>query len=621
MSFGSGGGGSDYSGGFGGPRIGRHLNEEDNKQFDWKAVEFWRIMKLFKSYRYQFLFIFILVVIGNVLALAPPIFMKYIIDEAIPSGDIWLLSYLVAGMVLLPLVGGLLGVWQNHSNVKVGQGVMKDLRYSLFMQLQKQSMLFFIRTSSGEIIQRISGDVQAVRDIITRFIVQTVTHIVTVVATVTLLLILNWKLALIGMVIIPLFLLPIRKVARIRRKLRLETQKAQGTMSAHLSEVFGISGAMLTKIFGKEDFQEQRFNAVNQKVMNLELKLNLIGRWFMMFVSLLAPLGIAIIYFFGGYGVITEEVSVGDLVAFAALLGGLYMPVSGLLNLHVEIAASMAIFQRIFEYQDMKPDIVDEPGAVELKEVKGAITFEHVRFAYPEKEEVIKEVSFHIESGQVVALVGPSGSGKTTLSNLVARLFDPQKGSIFIDGLNLKHIKIDSLRQHIAVVTQEPFLFNATVKENLLFAKEDATHEEIIEACRKAYIHDFVASLPEGYETMLGERGYKLSGGERQRLAIARAILRDPRILILDEATSHLDSKSEAYVQAALEELMVDRTSLVIAHRLSTILSADKILVLENGKLVEEGTHQTLYNRKGLYAKLYETQFSKTEGGERQLGL
>ncbi|WP_307562259.1 ABC transporter ATP-binding protein [Paenibacillus sp. V4I7] len=565
---------------------------------------------MFKGYWGQLLAIIGLALFAAIIGLIPPLVMKEIIDTAIPKGNVKLLAGMALLMLFLPVVSGILGVWQNHLNTKVTQGVIRDLGQSLFHNLQRQSMAFFTDARSGEIVQRITGDVQAVQSVVTSLVVSSITQIVIVVSTIGILFALDWKLAIISVLILPLFVLPVKKVSRLRKSLRTETQKVRSDITSQLSENFGISGALLTRIFGREKQQEIEFTAMNQKVMDLELRLNLIGRWFGMATSTLGPLGTAIIYMYGGYSVISGSMTLGSIVAFAAYLGRLYMPVGTLLNLHVEVATALGVFQRIFEYQDMVPDVMDSVGAAPLKQVAGRVAYKQVSFAYKPGQYALRDVTFEAQPGEMVALVGPSGAGKSTLIGMIARLYDSTSGVVEVDGVNVRDVQLASLRAQIAYVTQESFLFHATIGDNLRFAREDATREEMEAACRQAYIHDFIVSLPEGYDTMVGERGHRLSGGERQRIAIARAILKRPRILILDEATSHLDSESESYVQAALEELMQGRTTLVIAHRLSTVLAADHILVIEAGSVVERGTHRELLALDGLYARLYSTQFA-----------
>ncbi|MDD9272224.1 ATP-binding cassette subfamily B protein [Bacillus sp. 3255] len=590
------------------------LSDRDRPKAKLKDVSVRRILTLFRGYWSQLLGIIGLALLGAVVGLVPPLVMKEIIDVAIPQGSMRLLAWMALLMLLLPVISGVLGVWQNHLNTKVTQGVIRDLGLSLFQNLQRQSMAFFTDARSGEIVQRITGDVQAVQGVVTSLVVSTITQLVIVVTTIGILFALDWKLAVISVLILPLFMAPVKKVSKLRKALRIETQKVRSDITSQLNENFGISGALLTRIFGREKQQEADFKAMNQKVMDLELRLNLVGRWFGMATSTLGPLGTAIIYMYGGYSVISGTMSLGAIVAFAAYLGRLYMPVGTLLNLQVELGTALGVFQRIFEYQDMVPDVKDAPDARPMGQVAGKVAYKHVSFAYKPGQYALRDVSFEAQPGEMIALVGPSGAGKSTLIGMIARLYDPTEGVVEVDDVNVRGVGLASLRAQIAYVTQESFLFHATIEDNLRFAREDATREELEAACRQAYIHDFIVSLPEGYGTMVGERGHRLSGGERQRIAIARAILKRPRILILDEATSHLDSESESYVQAALEELMQGRTTLVIAHRLSTVLAADHILVIEAGSVVERGSHRELLALDGLYARLYSTQFAKAEG-------
>ncbi|OPX44965.1 putative ABC transporter ATP-binding protein [Ruminiclostridium hungatei] len=579
-----------------------------------RDVKLKRILQLFRPYRFLFIALLAFSIGAAILRLLPPLLMKEVIDKALPEKDKNYLILLIIGMAGLPVIGGLLELGQNHLNNRVGQGIMSDLRKSLYKNLQQQSIAFFTRTRTGEIIQRVVGDVSAIQSIFTTLSITAVTQIITILSTIIILFTLDWRLALLAMVVMPLLVFPVRSVSNLRKNLRWETQKVRGDMSSQVGEEFNVSGAMMTRIFTREDYQEKRFLALNKKVMELELRSNLVGRWFRLLTGLLEPVSAAIIYFYGGFGVIGGRMTIGAVVAFAAYLGRLYNPLSNLLNLHVECMTSLGIFQRIFEYLDLEPDIKNVPNAYKLPALEGHILFKEVSFSYQAGKEALQQISFAVEPGRILALVGPSGSGKTTLINLICRLYDPTGGHIEIDGHDIHNVTLESLRGQIAVVTQDQFLFHASIRENLLFAREDATQEMLEDACRSAYIHDFITQLTDGYETIVGERGFRLSGGQRQRLSIARAILKDPRILILDEATSYLDSESEAYIQKALDSVMSNRTTIVIAHRLATVLQADKILVMENGCIQEEGSHSELLKMDGLYAKLFHTQFAKKIG-------
>jgi len=608
-----------------------------------------RVYGYAKPYWAYIAFVLIAIVLTSLLDLIPPLLIRNLIDEVIPNRDYRQLTLLALGMVVIPLISGLIGVVERNYSARAGEGIIFDLRNQMFEHLQRMSLRFFTTTKSGEIISRFNNDVVGAQNAVTGTLPNIVTNVITLVSTLVVMLSIEWRLTLISILVLPLFLLPARRVALIFRDIRRKAMEYNASMSSIINEILSVSGVLLVKTFGRQDYEIERFQEINLKVREIGVRRALVGRWFFLGLGISGAIGTALIYWLGGYLVLTNALTIGTIVAFAAYLARLYGPISSLTNVQVEFASSMVSFERVFEYLDLPLEIQDRPDAEELKGITGQVSFENVSFSYPqnshkEVEEIIanqfedsvsaesksiisspsrlwalKNVSFEVEPGLLVALVGHSGAGKTTITYLLPRLYDPTVGQIKIDGVDLRDITLESLAEQIGVVTQETFLFHDTMRANLIYARPSATQADLEAACKAANIHDFIVNLPDGYETVVGERGYRLSGGEKQRLAIARVILKDPRILILDEATSHLDSRNEALIQAALAPLFQGRTSFVIAHRLSTILAADKILVLEQGELIEEGTHAELLSRGGLYAQLYETQFSSEVTLEKNL--
>jgi ATP-binding cassette subfamily B protein len=611
------------------PRVGRKLLR--------------RVLAYARPYWGFVLLILLAIVVTSLLGLIPPLLYRDLIDNVLPDGDVARLNLLALAMIGIPLISGLIGVGQRYLSARMGEGIIFDLRQEMYAHMQNMSLRFFTHTKSGEVISRFTNDVVGAQNAVTGTLPNITTNVITLVSTLVVMISIEWRLALLSVVVLPLFLLPARRVGRILRRIRRQAMEYNADMSSIITETLGINGVLLVKTFGRQRQEVDRFRDTNSSVRDIGVRRALVGRWFFLGLGIASAIGTALIYWAGGHLVLSGAITVGTIVAFAAYLVRLYGPISALSNVQVEFATSMVSFERVFEYLDLPVEIEDRPDATQLDTVEGLVRFEDVSFTYlvdPDSPEeliprpgqdgdeeadpaglestvgpaasrrwALADLSCEIQPGQLAALVGPSGAGKTTITYLLPRLYDPTEGRITIDDHDLRDVAQESLALQIGMVTQETYLFHDTIRANLLYASPHATQDELEAACRAANIHDFIANLPDGYDTLVGERGYRLSGGEKQRLAIARVILKDPCILILDEATSHLDSSSEALIQAALEPLLEGRTSLVIAHRLSTILAADKILVLDEGRLVEEGSHTELLSRGGLYAQLYRTQF------------
>src|SRR5688572_13620845 len=600
-----------------------------------------RIAGFFRPYRLTVAAVLLTIILTSLLGLINPYLLKLIIDEALPQKDFALLNLFVGLMIVVPIVAGLIGVGQSYLNTIIGQRVMQDLRNALPIYLQRLPLRFFTETRTGEIQSRLANDVGGVQSVVTDTASSVFATLVIVLSTVGAMLVLDWRLTALSLGLLPFFMYLTYRVGKIRRRISSMTQASLADMSAITEETVSVSGMLLTKTFGQQEQAVGRFREANARLAKLQIQQSMVGRWFFMIVGTVFSITPAFVYWLAGWLAINGDPTaptIGDIVAFTTLQSRLFFPLGQLLNVQVEVQGALALFDRVFEYLDLPTEITDAPDAVALEphSVKGRIRFRHVSFRYrsaapaPGSTDAadsdtletpaeripfgLEDIDFEAEPGQLVALVGPSGSGKTTTTYLLPRLYDVDEGAVEIDGIDVRRLQLASLGQVIGFVTQETFLFHASVRENLRYAKPDATDHELQVAARMAAINDRIRELPEGYDTLVGERGYKLSGGEKQRIALARVLLKDPRILVLDEATSALDTVSERLIQAAIQRAMKGRTTIAIAHRLSTILRADQILVFDRGRIIERGRHDELLEHGGLYQRLYEEQFVASDG-------
>lgn len=611
-----------------------------------------RVFGYSRPYRWKIALLLVLILVSTGLNLVSPLIFRDLIDRTIPAGDIKRLMLLAGVLLLIPGVNGVFSVIQRRLNASIGEGVIYDLRIALYAHLQRMSLRFFTHTKVGELMSRLNNDVVGAQNAISNTLVGIITNLVQAGAVLSVMLSLEWRLTIISVVILPLFFLAARRLGTQLRDVAHRAMDFNAQMNATMNETLNISGALLVKLFGKGEIEVNRFKGRAAQVRDIGVYRAVLGSIFFVIIGLISAVGMALVYGIGGYLVIQGVFTIGTIVAFGAYLSTLYGALQGLANAPVEFATSVVSFERVFEIIDLPEEIMEKPDAVEIQNVRGEIQFKNVDFQYDVRDETLlsevkrfgrmdnvdaalsgngrksggessstrtsqarpmalENIDFQVFPGQLVALVGPSGAGKTTLTYLIPRLYDPTEGSILLDGHDLRDVTLRSLSNQIGMVTQETHLFHDTIRTNLLYARLDATQADLESAAKAANIYDFIMDLPDGFDTIVGERGYRLSGGEKQRIALARVILKNPRILILDEATSHLDSESEALIQEALRRVMAGRTSIVIAHRLSTILAADQILVLDRGHIVERGTHQELLDQGGLYANLYETQFKK----------
>ncbi|HEX5261096.1 MAG TPA: ABC transporter ATP-binding protein [Gaiellales bacterium] len=572
-----------------------------------------RILRLFKPYGARLSFVAGLIVVSAALGVIPAFLLKDLLNNVLTKGtsmDTTELNVLIAGMVAIPIVTGAIGVAQVWQSNLIGQQVMHDLRTAVYVHLQRLSLRFFTATRTGEVQSRIANDIGGVQTVVTTTATSIVSNFTTVITTSIAMILLDWRLAVAAFVLLPLFVLITRRVGRIRRELAASTQISLADISSLVEESLSVSGVLLAKTMGQTGELARRFRGESERLADLQLRQRMAGRWAMASIQATFAIMPALVYGVAGHLIASgnTSISIGTVVAFTTLQTRLFFPLSSLLSVQTDVQSSLALFERVFEYLDLPVEIDERPDAVELErqDVAGRLEFDGVAFDYEPERPTLRDISFVAEPGTKVALVGETGSGKTTVGYLAARLYEPSAGAVRIDGHDLRDLTFGSLRDAIGVVSQETYLFHGSVRDNLLFARPGATDEELEAAAQAARIHDHLMSLPDGYETVVGERGYRFSGGEKQRLAIARAILRDPPVLVLDEATSALDVETERAVQDALDRLSEGRTTLVIAHRLSTIRDADQILVLDGGRIVERGTHGELVELGGRYAALVE---------------
>ena len=606
----------------GGPRNMGFMTEEEKQNAPKVSIALLkRVFSYLIPYWKQLVLVMVCLIVSSAFSILPSILTGKIIDEGLIGRSLNRLVFYILLSLGVTFASSLIGVLQSYVNTWIAQHITYDMRNNMFRHLQKMSQQFFTTNNQGDIITRMTSDISGVEQVITNTFSSILSNSITLVIALIAMFQKNWLLALIGLVVVPLFTLPTRKAGKTRWVLTREAQECNDEINGILNETLSVSGQMLVKLFGKEEQEYERYEGANRRMIRLHIRENMAGRWFRVILQTFTSIGPMLLYLVGGILMMKYDstLTVGDVTVLVALLGRLYGPVNSLLNVQVDWIRSMALFTRLFEYFDMPAEIRNADDAVVPSvESEGCVEFRHVDFSYNPERQILKNVTFNLESGRCIAIVGPSGSGKSTLINLIPRMYDVTGGEVLFDGTDVRKLDLAWLRQNIGIVSQETYLFNGTIRENLLYAKPDATEEEIIEACKKANVYDFVQKQELGLDCVVGNRGLKLSGGEKQRISIARVLLKDPALLIFDEATSALDSISEAKIQEAIDPLIEARTSILIAHRLSTILHADEILVVKDGEIVERGTHEDLVKKGGVYTELYETQFRQALDAVRE---
>jgi ATP-binding cassette subfamily B protein len=608
----------------------RRDEELAGKHVEWALMR--RVLRLARPYRWLLVGFLVTAVGAAITTAIPPLLFRSLLDTAVPQKNRDLVAWLAAGAVGLAVANALLSLWQRWYSARIGEGLIFTMRVKLFDHIQRMPVSFFTRTQTGALMSRMNNDVIGAQQAITNTLGTVVGNVITIGVTLTVMLGLEWRLTLLTLLVLPAFIIPARRIGRHLQRITREGMQLNASMNNTIAERFNVAGALVVKLFGKHDRELDQFEGRAERVRDIGVSTAMYSRVLFVALGLVAAVGTAVVYFVGGNLVISGTLSIGTVAAFVIYVTQIYQPLTQLTNARVDVLQALVSFERVFEVLDFPPIVTNRPGAVDLVAPKGRVEVEHVWFRHPpaavtslpsleegvvvadDEDEggwILRDVSFRVEPGELIALVGPSGAGKTTTANLVPRVADVSEGRVLVDGHDVRDLTLESLRDAVGFVMQDPHLFHDTINNNLRYARPEATDDELVAACKAARINDLIMSLPEGYGTFVGERGYRMSGGEKQRLAIARMLLKDPAIVILDEATSHLDSESELAIQRALADALQGRTALVIAHRLSTIVNADRILVMDDGRIVEQGRHEELLRHRGLYADLYRTQLDR----------